>query len=160
MTPRGLLPRTLLLLAWFGCPSEPPGSKAVREGAAGEGAALERGDYEGRRQAIVGELDQLVADLGEEGRYDCCIQKPCGHCARMAGGCRCGEALRKGEPVCEECALMWRKGQGAEPGVDPQSVRSFLEAMDKNQGHPACGCGKEGSSAGPEPTPTPPSPRR
>jgi hypothetical protein len=74
------------------------------------------------------ELAQLVKDLGSAGRYDCCIEEPCRLCATRAGGCRCGEGLRRGEPVCEECALMWRRGKGAEPGVDAASVRSFLEA--------------------------------
>lgn len=60
-------------------------------------------------------------------------------CATRTGGCRCGEGLRRGEPVCEECALMWRRGKGAEPGVEASSVRSFLEA--ERAGDPgACRC--------------------
>lgn len=54
----------------------------------------------------------------------------------------CGEGLRRGEPVCEECALMWAKGQGDEPSVDPESVRSFLEAMRDPGSHPGCDCSK------------------
>ena len=122
----GIVGRSLILLLWLGCQGDPPPPAP---------------DFEARRVAIVAELNGLVTDLEAAGRYDCCIQKPCLHCARMAGGCRCGEGLRKGQPVCEECALMWRKGRGAEPGVDPAAVRSFLEANDRAEGHPACACG-------------------
>jgi hypothetical protein len=129
------LARVLILSLWLGCQPDPPAVPLVPE-------AADPADFEARRRAIVGDLKALTSDLEAAGRYDCCIDKPCLHCARMAGGCRCGEGLRKGEPVCEECALMWRKGRGAEPGVDPASVRSFLEASDRGEGHPACGCGE------------------
>lgn len=114
--------RVVILLLWFGCQREPVVSL---EEAAAEAVAT---DPEARRQEIVARLRGLVADLGAAGRYDCCIKIPCLHCAQRSGGCACGEGLRRGEPVCEECALMWLKGQGDEPGVDPACVRSFLEA--------------------------------
>jgi hypothetical protein len=65
------------------------------------------------------------------------------------GGCKCGEGLRNGQPVCEECALMWQAGHGAEPGVDPASVRSFLEAKREKQVETevraACSCPEHGA---------------
>jgi len=85
-------------------------------------------DFEHRRKAVNTELRGLVQDLGEAGRYACCIESPCSYCALHSGGCRCAEGLAKGEPVCEECARMWAKGRGTVPGVDPSEVRSFLEA--------------------------------
>lgn len=84
-------------------------------------------DLKARHKAIREQIKALVGDLEAAGRYDCCIEHPCDTCAMRMGGCKCGEGLRRGEPVCEECAMMWRAGQGAEP-VDPTSVRSFLEA--------------------------------
>lgn len=81
-----------------------------------------------RQSKLFKELRGLVAELVESGRYDCCIEIPCSHCAMMSGGCSCGEGLRRGEPVCEECAIMWVRGLGAETGIDPATVRSFLEA--------------------------------
>jgi hypothetical protein len=85
-------------------------------------------DFEARRKAFFDGLRSYVSDLEAAGRYDCCVKVPCTHCALMLGACSCGEGLRRGEPVCEECAYLWTQGQGAEPGVDPSSVRSFLEA--------------------------------
>ncbi len=84
---------------------------------------------EQRRRALHAETRALVEDLSAAGRYDCCIEQPCATCAMRMGGCKCGHGLRNGEPVCEECAMMWRAGRGAEPGVDPASVRTFLEAQ-------------------------------
>ncbi|MDP2312601.1 MAG: hypothetical protein Q8P41_06815 [Pseudomonadota bacterium] len=83
---------------------------------------------EARRVAIRDQVKALIGDLSAAGKYDCCVEAPCNLCAMRAGGCKCGEGLRNGEPVCEECAMMWRRGNGAEPGVDAASVRSFLEA--------------------------------
>ena len=103
------------------------------------------GDLEARRAALSEEVRGMMGELEAAGRYDCCIETPCKQCALRAGGCRCGEGLRRGEPVCEECALMWRRGKGAEPGVDPGSVRSFLEAereMQSKAAAPACSCGE------------------
>lgn len=75
------------------------------------------------------------------GRYDCCVKVPCTHCAVLAAGCKCGEGLRRGEPVCEECAYLWLQGQGDEPGVSKESVRSFLEASRAMQaGDSPCAC--------------------
>jgi hypothetical protein len=81
-----------------------------------------------------------VRELEGAGRYDCCIERPCSYCAMRVGGCRCGEAARAGEPVCEECALMWTQGKGAEP-VDPASIRSFLEAQRLARGDYGQICG-------------------
>ena len=92
-------------------------------------------DLDHRQHALRAEIRSLVSALEAAGRYDCCIQVPCSLCATRTAGCSCGEGLRNGDPVCEECALMWHQGQGAED-VDPQNVRSFLEAA---RGGTICG---------------------
>lgn len=111
----------LLLLVLHGCGAEePPPAYAAPEDPDALAA---------RHRALKEQLRALVGDLEAAGRYDCCIEHPCNECAMRMGGCKCGEGLRNGDPVCEECAMMWRSGQGAEPDVDPASVRSFLEAQ-------------------------------
>lgn len=82
----------------------------------------------------------MVGELEAAGRYDCCIESPCKLCAMRAGGCRCGPAARKGEPVCDECAVMWIQGQGAEP-VEAGTIRSFLEAERMARGQYGAICG-------------------
>lgn len=96
-------------------------------------------DFEARRVALGVEIRALIADLEAAGRYDCCIETPCNLCATRTGGCRCGEGLRRNEPVCEECAMMWAQGLGAEPGVEASTVRSFLEASRRPPDAPLCG---------------------
>ncbi|MFZ5478972.1 MAG: hypothetical protein ACOZNI_19535 [Myxococcota bacterium] len=100
------------------------------------------GDFEARRKALKSTLRELVGELGEAGRYDCCVQTPCSMCALRTSGCSCGEGLRDGEPVCEECALLWHEGKGAEP-VDGSTVFSFLEAARREEarakGQDVCG---------------------
>lgn len=133
------MPLTLaLLLLACAQPSAPP---APREAPAPAGAVApvtadtSKAEVEARRQALFAQIRAWVGELDAAGRYDCCVKVPCSHCAVMAGGCRCGEGLRRGEPVCEECALMWAAGQGDEPGVDAGAVRSFLEASRPGNGH-------------------------
>lgn len=108
----------------------------------------DRATLEAERKALVEELQRLTRELEAEGAYDCCIASPCRQCALRTGGCRCGEGARRGEPVCEECALMWRRGQGAEPGVDPASVHSFSAAEERLDAARACRCA-EGEPADP-----------
>ncbi len=112
-----------------------------------------------RRREIHNSLAEFSQQLEAEGRYDCCVKTPCTWCALNTGGCSCGEGLRRGEPVCEQCAYLWRRGQGDEPGIDPASVESFLEAeRELNQSKEpapipaaedpkACVCGEEKEGA-------------
>ena len=100
---------------------------APAEAAAQEAAALDVTDdraVEAARRALFERVRAYVEELSEGGRYDCCVKVPCSHCALMAGGCRCGEGARRGEPVCEECAYLWTRGQGDEPGAgNPRDCR-------------------------------------
>lgn len=131
---RSPLARPLALsLLLFGCSGEPVSSSEAPPASSSEAPLTaapltDKREVEARRKALFTQIRAWVHDLEEAGRYDCCVATPCSHCAILAGGCACGEGLRRGEPVCEECAMMWAAGQGAEPGVDPADVRSFLEA--------------------------------
>lgn len=121
--------RLTLALLLLACSSRPADAPAQPEAVAPAAPSLaDKREVEARRAALFTQIRAWVSDLEEAGRYDCCVKQPCSHCAIMAGGCKCGEGLRRGEPVCEECALMWAAGQGDEPGVSPDDVRSFLEA--------------------------------
>lgn len=126
-----------------------PAPRGVEAPAATDPAATDPAALEARRVALRAQLKALVGDLTVAGRYDCCVEAPCNLCAMRAGGCKCGEGLRNGEPVCEECAMMWRRGNGAEPGVDAAAVRSFLEAEREMEAAakgeaPGCSCKEHG----------------
>ena len=109
----------LFALMWgVSCGSSPTEPPAAAEATATATAEPTK-DLRERHGAMFKELRALVKEMQESGRYDCCIEAPCSHCAMMVGGCSCGEGLRRGEPVCEECALMWLRGLGAESGIDP-----------------------------------------
>ncbi len=134
-------PLTFLLLAAACAPSpNTPENVAVTPPRTPDALEL-------RRRAMSEELRSLVSELEAAGRYDCCIGHPCKWCAVRSGGCRCGAGARAGEPVCEECAMMWMKGHGAEP-VDKSTIRSFLEAEREANGEYGAICGQR-----PAPTP-------
>lgn len=132
------------LVVFVGCGGErAPAPPVATAPTSVEPAADEPVDpLEARRKALSEEMRELVDELEHAGRYDCCTDTPCKQCAFRTGGCRCGAGLRNGEPVCEECALMWGMGKGAED-VDPASVRSFLEAKreETNKARGICACG-------------------
>ncbi len=123
---RGLLGRVAVVLLWFGCQPAP-----APDGPPAPALTLAQ-----RHEAVKVGLTELIAQLTAEGKYACCVRVPCRWCALQTAGCACGPGLQRGEPVCEECALMWTKGLGSVEGVDPEGVRSFLEAM---RADPWCG---------------------
>lgn len=157
---------SLVALLLLGCaPTAPPETEPTTQASptnpAAPAASVAPADLsdpvavEARRVALFTQIRAWVKDLEAAGRYDCCAEVSCTHCAILTGGCKCGEGARRGEPVCEECALLWVMGKGAEPGVDPASVRSFLEAgrAGNAPGAPcACEHDKEGASAGRAPS--------
>lgn len=123
-----MLFRVALCLAWLGCePDAPPVPPTPHAEAAPP-------SFDERRVALVADLRAFVDDLTAAGRYHCCVSTPCTWCAELTAGCSCGPGLTRGEPVCEECAVLWTKGQGSVPGVDPSAVRSFLEARRSDPG--------------------------
>ena len=71
----------------------------------------------------------FVNEKGERSTYADLECGQCGQCGKVgiivAGGTHFDGQYK---PVCEECALMWTRGQGIVPGVDPQRVCSYLEA--------------------------------
>jgi hypothetical protein len=114
-----------LLILGLACRPQPPPTPSAPPAAPEVPARLA---YEARRAELDGMIRAYVQELQGAGRYHCCIQVPCTTCALLSAGCACADGLRRGEPVCEECALMWSRGQGAIPGVSKDQVRSFLEA--------------------------------
>ncbi len=141
----------LFLLGLLGCggegastePTPPPVEPAADPWPSADRLVVER-----KRKALYATVRSFVQDLEAVGRYDCCVKIPCTHCAILAGGCACGEGLRKGEPVCEECAYLWIQGQGAEAGVSKDTVRSFLEASRAMQKPQAPGCCEQDKGQG------------
>lgn len=131
---RGLGARVAVVLLWIGCQDEP----AVDGPPPPPPTLLER------HAKVKQSLEGLISVLTAEGRYQCCVSVPCTWCALQTAGCACGPGLQRGEPVCEQCALMWTKGLGSVEGVDPDGVRSFLEAMRED---PWCGRRDEAPSA-------------
>lgn len=124
-----LLPRVTFLFAWMGCRVEAPTQAPAAPPPPPP-------TIDARHATVKSELDALIGALLADGRYDCCTTAPCKWCALRTAGCSCGPGLQRGEPVCEECALMWTKGMGHVEGVEPEAVRSFLEAMRED---PWCG---------------------
>ncbi len=142
-----------------GCGEPPAGAATPVAMPVGSPAAVDPTEaraLEARRVALRAQMKALVGDLAAAGKYDCCVEAPCNLCAMRAGGCKCGEGLRRGEPVCEECAMMWKRGNGAEPGVEASSVRSFLEAEREMEAKAKREGGRSTDEAVPAPAPTAP----
>lgn len=100
-------------------------------GAEAAGPAQKPGDApasDAKLDDIRARLTKAKNALMQEGKYSCCIAPSCDFCAIAVNGCRCGENLAKGKPVCPECRGGWTAGHGTMPDIDPQDVKEMPAA--------------------------------
>lgn len=84
------------------------------------------------------ELDKIRQDLkaakrklAKEGHYSCCNAPTCDQCTIAMNMCPCRNNLKKGDPVCGECADGWSVGHGDLEGVDASTVKRMPHDMMK-----------------------------
>ena len=63
------------------------------------------------REAWMEIADNIRAKLAMEGKYDCCLIKPCSYCIEE-GECTCRQDILNGEHPCGECIGEILEGQG------------------------------------------------
>ena len=68
-------------------------------------------------------LDEAKKELSQDGKYNCCIDHMCDRCALDHGSCPCGDAVKRGKPVCPDCYAGWQRGDGIVQGVNPKKVK-------------------------------------
>ena len=83
-----------------------------------------------QKMQAMRELIKKKFELMKEGRYHCCIDGACNHCV-AEGGCTCGDDIKNGRPICEECYMGWLNGDGMVEGIDIKNIKH--EGPDKNE---------------------------
>ncbi len=76
---------------------------------------------------MAGAKEKLAAGkakLASSGKYNCCVEEPCNHCALAESSCACADELKHGEAVCNECYGGWQEGKGAVPNIKKESVKA------------------------------------
>jgi hypothetical protein len=79
-----------------------------------------------KQAVLLSELDKYMAELKENGKYDCCVKPACKQCAISAGECHCRQVIDANGPCCGECTQSWVEGRGNTAGVDREAVLRHL----------------------------------
>jgi len=74
-------------------------------------------DYDGdggtSEETYSNSRDDLFQELLSEGKYRCCLEKPCSYCLKEDGeGCDCLEDVMNGKHPCGECMGEILEGKG------------------------------------------------
>jgi hypothetical protein len=108
-----------LLLAcglWLGCVRE-TGSPPLDTLPTAEQVAVAKADVETAKASMM-----------RDGKYNCCIKPACDYCLLKAKGCACADMIDADQPVCTDCGLGWKNGNGSIPDVEPSEVKNVLES--------------------------------
>lgn len=71
-----------------------------------------------QREVWIAEANTIRGTLAAEGKYDCCLDKPCLYCIQKTPGhgegatCECRDNILKGEHPCGECIGEILEGHG------------------------------------------------
>ena len=76
-------------------------------------------------------LTAAKKQLEAEGKYDCCMEDACDHCALNEGSCTCAPDVKKDGHVCNECYAGWQQGRGDVPNIKPEHVTTTYVKQDK-----------------------------
>jgi hypothetical protein len=93
---------------------------------------------EGQVARIRGEVEEVKANLAQQGKYSCCVEPPCTECLLKYGECHCREAVRKSGPCCGECTEAWIEGRGTVEGVTAWDIlekkKQVLDEVNRKKG--------------------------
>jgi hypothetical protein len=92
-------------------------------------AAFEAQPLALKQAVLISELDKYMAELKENGKYDCCVKPACKQCAISAGECHCRQVIDANGPCCGECTQSWVEGRGNTAGVDREAVLRHLGCL-------------------------------
>lgn len=89
-------------------------------------ASFEAQPIAAKQTVLIAQLDQYMAELKANGKYDCCVKPACKQCAIAAGECHCRQVIDANGPCCGECTQAWVDGRGNTAGVDRETVLRHL----------------------------------
>lgn len=85
-----------------------------------------------QRTAWIGIADNIRGKLALEGKYNCCLEKPCWYCIQKTPGhgegatCECLDDIKNGSHPCGECIGEILEGHGRK---DTELVRLYAKAI-------------------------------
>lgn len=81
-------------------------------------AMIKNQDIAEQRESWMAIADNIRGKLAMEGKYDCCLEKPCWYCIQKTPGhgegaeCTCRQDILNGEHPCGECIGEILEGHG------------------------------------------------
>lgn len=101
---------------WLGCVRE-TGSPPLDTLPTEEQVAVAKADVETAKASMM-----------HDGKYNCCVKPACDWCLLKTKSCPCANLIDLDQPVCPECGLGWKNGNGSIPDVEPSEVKNVLES--------------------------------
>ncbi len=94
--------------------------------------AIKANSIDAQRAAWIDLADNIRGRLALEGKYNCCLEKPCWYCIQKTPGhgegaeCRCLQDIMNGEHPCGECIGEILEGHGLK---DKEIVKLYAKAI-------------------------------
>ncbi len=94
--------------------------------------AIKASNIDEQRGAWIDIADNIRGKLALEGKYNCCLEKPCWYCIQKTPGhgegatCECMNDIMNGEHPCGECIGEILEGNGEK---DPELVKRYATAI-------------------------------
>lgn len=96
--------------------------------------AIKASSIDEQRAAWIDIADNIRAKLAAEGKYNCCIEKPCWYCIQKTPGhgegatCECMKDILNGVHPCGECIGEILEGHG-EPELAPYFAKAIAHKV-------------------------------
>ncbi len=104
-------------------------------------AMIKNKDVADQRTDFIALADNIKAEMAKQGKYNCCIEKPCTYCIKKTPGhgegaaCECMDNILKGEHPCGECIGEILEGHG-EPELRPYFAKAIAHKVgEQHEAH-------------------------
>lgn len=104
-------------------------------------AMIKRKDAAGQREDFIALADNIKAEMAKQGKYNCCIEKPCTYCIEKTpehgegAACECMGDILRGEHPCGECIGEILEGHG-EPELKTYYAKAIAHKVgSQHEGH-------------------------
>lgn len=92
--------------------------------------SFEEKNIDEKTAQFISEKNAIIAEMQEQGKYTCCLEKPCTYCIEKTPGhgegasCSCADDILAGEHPCGECIGEILEGHG-EPVLAPYFAKAI-----------------------------------
>lgn len=97
-------------------------------------AMIKKAGIDEQRNDFIALADNIKAEMAKQGKYNCCLEKPCTYCIEKTPGhgegaaCECMDDILAGRHPCGECIGEILEGHG-EPELKPYYAKAIAHKV-------------------------------